>query len=128
MKKMRKGKLNYLWYEQLHKKYDLGLIYYVNKAYTLVFAAAVIIHLLLGWIKEASMLFCILFCISQALLVVLNIFSDIEYLINEFGTPFVILRQNKRKGLDSILFIPFSAGLIIMSGAAQVKMALDFYM
>ena len=116
MKKMRKGKLNQLWHEEFQKQYCLGVIYYINKLYTIFFSLSVVIHLLFGWTKIFGILFCILFCIANIFLIILDAFSNAQNLIEEFGTIFVFWGINKRKGIDSILFLPISSIMIAVAG------------
>ena len=127
MKKMRKGKLNHLWYEEFHKQYDFGAIYHINKLYTIFFVFAVGIHLLFGWMKIFSILFCVLFCIANGFLVILAGFAYAEYLIEEFGTVLVLFGVNQRKGIDSMLFFPVSTMMIIFSAVTAVKFMMDIY-
>ncbi len=127
IKKMRNGKLNRLWYEEFQKQYGLGVIYHINKLYTIFFSLSVMIHLLFGRTKIFAILFCILFCIANVFLIILDFFSNAQNLIEEFGTIFVFFGINKRKGIDSILFLPIFSIMIAMTGVVPVKVILEFF-
>ena len=49
IKKGKKGKRNYWWYEELNKQISLSWIYYVNKTFTLLFLFAIAFQVCLGW-------------------------------------------------------------------------------
>lgn len=52
--KALKGKRNFWWYEVAQREYSMGWIYILNKGFTILFAIAVIVHMVIGWIKSVS--------------------------------------------------------------------------
>ena len=46
-----KGYRNYWWYESIHKEAEIGWIYFLNKAFTVLVPLTIGLHLLLGWWK-----------------------------------------------------------------------------
>ena len=49
--KHMKGYRNYWWYESIHKEAEIGWIYFLNKAFTILFPLTFGLLLLLGWWK-----------------------------------------------------------------------------
>lgn len=124
---MRNKKLDQLWYTEQHKKYNLGYIYHINKMYTTLVAVATTVHIALGWHKVFALIFCFLFCVSSIFLTFLSVFANIEYLKSEFGSALIFVGINKRKGIDSILFIPCEVGMIFVAAYTQIKMMIDCF-
>ena len=109
-----KGKKNYWWYEALHKKVNLGFIYHLNKIFTALFALTFALTLLLGLIKEMSLLLCIIHVSLYTLSAIMMAFSRREENLDFHGTPIVIWRKSRNGGVDSVLL---DAGMVIMSFA-----------
>ena len=51
IKDLMKGRKNFWWYEEVHKQFSLGFIYWTNKVFTIGFAVTVPVHLLFGWLQ-----------------------------------------------------------------------------
>lgn len=104
-KKELKGVKNYWWYEALHKKYNLTIVYWCNKTFTLIFAVISVLSLLLGWWKGAHLITCILFCLLCAISCFMFGFSLIQWHLYEFGKKVPILYnksgRTKKWMLDS---------------------------
>ena len=109
-----KGKKNYWWYEALHKEVNLGFIYHLNKIFTALFALTFELTLLLGLIKEMSLLLCIIHVSLYTLSAIMMAFSRIQENLDFHGTPIVIWRKSRNGGVDSIIL---DAMMVIMSFA-----------
>jgi len=106
------GKRGRLWYETLHRQFGFLCIYRMNKLFTILFAAAFVTHLSLGWMKIPAVIFCVLYAAASILLILLDAFAYAETLKEEFGRIWVFFGINHRKGIDSILFIPVGSAMI----------------
>lgn len=121
LKKQPSGFRNRLWYESLHRQYGFPVLYLMNKLFTLLFAAAVLLHLTLGWMKIPALVFCILYSAATLLLILLDAFSYLETLRAEFGRIWVLFGINHRKGIDSVLFIPVSALMLLTANLTVIR-------
>lgn len=75
--KSMKGMRNYWWYENLHRTYDLNILFYLNKIFTIVFLCTVLIHLFIGWLTFISIIMSVLFCLECVIIIVMYIFLSI---------------------------------------------------
>lgn len=78
LRKLRKGKLNYLWYEELNKEYHLGALYIINKIFTIVYPAILVLSILVGWVRIMSIPIGFLSILVYLLLAIMSIFSRIQ--------------------------------------------------
>ena len=49
IKKSQKGLRNYWFYDEIHKKYNIGFLFYLNKIFILLFGPFLCLHIILGW-------------------------------------------------------------------------------
>lgn len=71
-----RGKRNYWWYEDLHRKHNLGILYYLNKIFTILYPLTAFAHLLIGWNPRAVHLISVLFifvCIISSVMWIVGI-------------------------------------------------------
>lgn len=102
--KHKKGKRNYWWYEELHREFGIGKIYYLNKIYTILFSVVLFLHLILGFFKITSLITCSLSIIIYILSAIMWLFANIQNNIEEHGTAFVLFARKINKGIDSSIF------------------------
>ena len=107
-----KGKKNYWWYEALHKEVNLGFIYHLNKTFTVLFMLTFALTLLLGLIKEMSLLLCSMHVLLYTLSAIMMAFSRIQENLDFHGTPIVIFARSSNGGVDSVIL---DVGMVIMS-------------
>lgn len=62
IKKYMKGYRNYWWYETLHKEYDIGILYHINKFHVLIVGISLVLHFALGWCTIFTPLISIFIC------------------------------------------------------------------
>ena len=48
---LMRGKKNFWWYQAIHEKYDLGILYLLNIVYTVLFLTVLGSMLLFGWVR-----------------------------------------------------------------------------
>lgn len=51
---LKKGTRNYWWYHSIQNIYGIGLSFYLNKLFTILYLGTVVMHLLLGWWRIVS--------------------------------------------------------------------------
>ena len=110
IKKAKEGKRNYWWYEELNQQIGLSWIYYVNKAYTLLFLFTVAFQMCLGW-------WSVLFSVTMVATVVL-LALDIPMYYLVFSTWHLVRTKAKKSSHLELLagfVLPISAcvGLIL---------------
>ena len=98
-----KGKKNYWWFEALHQEINLGFIYRLNKAFTVLFALTFALTLLTGLKKEMALLLCPMHVLFYAILAIMTIFSRTQENLDVHGTPIVIFARSRNGGVDCIL-------------------------
>ncbi|MBR6744177.1 MAG: hypothetical protein IKM00_03045 [Clostridia bacterium] len=99
-----KGKKNYWWYEALHKEVNLGFLYHLNKAFTVLFVLTFALTLLTGFKKEMSLMLCPLHIFVYMLSAVTTAFYRIQDNLDFHGKPFVIFGRSRNGGIDSVIF------------------------
>ena len=104
IRKSKKGKRNYWWYETLHREVGLGILYGMNKLYTLLFPAALALTLLTGYFRPMSIPICALVTAVSLLTAAMSVFVYAQHNKEEHGTYVVLLARNSRRGFDSVLF------------------------
>ena len=102
--KCKKGMRNFWWYEQLHKEYRMGWLYFLNKGFTLLYSAAFVLHLLLGWTGKTVIPFAVLFSLVCLLTAVMSVFSSVQGNKRTFGRIFVGIARTENGGIHCILF------------------------
>jgi hypothetical protein len=101
IKKSTKGMKNYWWYELLHQKYGFDKPYRLNKVFTVLFAAAFLMQLVLGWITILSIPMAALFCTCLLASIPANYFALTQYNLNEHGRKIVFFSPRKNgRGYD----------------------------
>lgn len=103
IEKYKKGKKNFWWYEKINEEYDLGLLYGINRLFTIVYPAALILHLLFGWIKLISIPVSFLLVLSGVLSALMSLFSSVQSNKEEHGRPIVLIARGRNDGIDSFL-------------------------
>jgi hypothetical protein len=127
IRKLKKGKKNFWWYQALHDEVGMGLLYPLNKGFTLVYALALGLSLVLGWWKPASVVLCglmILLCLSAGVMVA---FTLIWVNIEEHGRPIVFLAQRKNQGLDSVIIDVAAVLFCLIMGYAHILLTADLW-
>ena len=105
LKKMKVGKRNYWWYEALHAEVNMGILYTVNKLFTICWVFAVGLTLLTGMIRIMSIVIGVFCMVTYILTIVMLIFSTMQSNLDEFGIPFVLIaRRKETKRIHSSLF------------------------
>ena len=122
-----KGKKNYWWYEALHKKVNLGFIYHLNKAFTVLFVLTFALTLLTGLKKEMSLLLCPLHILFYTVSAITMLFSRIQENLDFHGTPFVIFARSSNGGVDSVIFDAVMIGMSFMPAYAVLLMTAEIW-
>jgi hypothetical protein len=123
--KLKKGKQNYWWYDALHKELNLGVLYPLNKGFTLLYMCTLALAVALAWCKPVSWVFCGLMAVLCLLSTAMSVFA--RYWGNKelYGKGFVLFAKNPRsRGYDSVIFdfagilfpIAMSYAYVLMTG------------
>ena len=127
IKKLQKGKKNYWWYEALHKEVNLGFIYHLNKAFTVLFVLTFALTLLTGLKKEMTLLLCPLHILFYTVSAITMLFSRIQENLDFHGTPFVIFARSSNGGVDSVIFDAVMIGMSFMPAYAVLLMTAEIW-
>lgn len=127
IKRLKKGKRNYWWYEGIHNECDMGLLYYLNKFLTIAYPVSLVMLLAFGWLKAAAPIIGIAYAVISLTTAIMSLFSSIQDNKDEFGVPFVILRFNKRKRLCSIILDLAVAAFPILAAYADLLLVSDIF-
>lgn len=111
IKKSKIGKKNFWWYEEINEKYYMGLLYHINRLFTIAYTVAFILHFLFGWIKIVSIPVSILLVFSSVLASLMSLFSSIQSNKKVHGQPFVLIARSQNDGIDSFVLDFFIAAL-----------------
>jgi len=122
-RRMTKGLKNYWWYEKLHEETGLGALYYLNKAFIILFVSVFTLTLLTGLIKEMSVIICPLQVTVYILTAIMALFSQIERNLQYYGTPIVIIAKTPNDGIDSVVFDIIMILFVLLMGYLNIKLA-----
>lgn len=89
--KLKKGMKNFWWYESLHHKYDIGILYHLNKLITVFYPLTFVIFLIIGWINELRIFTAILYISVYIVFAVTTFINITEYNKRSYGKPFILL-------------------------------------
>ncbi len=123
--KLMKGYRNFWWYEEIHAQYGMGILYRMNKCVTILYPLTLLLTLILGWLRVMAPVISTLYAAMSLLLAAMSIFFSVQNNIDEYGQLFVLLRKQKNKGIDSVVFDLFMAAFPLMAGWVHIKMMLD---
>ena len=127
IKRLKKGKRNYWWYEGIHNECDMGLLYHLNKFLTVAYPISLVMLLAFGWLKFAVPIIAVCYAVISLTTAGMSLFSSIQDNKDEFGVPFVILRFNKRKRLCSIVLDLAEAAFPILAAYADLVLVSDIF-
>ena len=126
-RKLTTGKKNYWWYESLHKEAKIGFLYYLNKAFTILFVSTFALTLFLGFKKEMSLILCPMNVLLYTLSAIMTAFSRIQDNLDFHGTPFVIFAKSNNGGIDSLVFDFFMVIFNFMPAYAVLLMTAEIW-
>jgi len=79
LNRLTKGIKNQWWYDAINKEYNMGIVYIVNKLFTISFVIGTALHILLGWWAPVVMPSAFLMCFTGMMLCILMLSVDIVY-------------------------------------------------
>ena len=129
IKKLMIGKRNFWWYENIHKEFNIGVFYYLNKVYTILFLFCFSLHLIFGLFRKVSLVICPLSVILYLLSAVLFEFSWIRLRIDQYGQPFILLRRDHTHNhkIDSSIFDLIMFGVFIAMIYTQIILTITLW-
>ena len=89
---LMRGKKNFWWYQAIHEKYGIGILYPLNIIFTVLFLMTFALMLLFGWLRVMNYVNAVLYTALAVLGMVLMIFGMTESNIAEYGKPWIMLR------------------------------------
>lgn len=125
--KLMKGNKNFWWYNAIHEKVDLGLIYYANKTLTILYPITVLLALTLGWIRFTTPVITFLYVIMCVLTAGMHVFSSVQNHKATYGKPIILLRRTPNKGFTSSFFELVPTAIILYAGYAHFLLMLDAF-
>ena len=122
-----KGSKNFWWYESLHKEVGLGLLYYVNKIFTILFASTLVLTLFLGFIKDMSLILCPMNVLLHVLNAFMILFATTRDNLDRYGKPFVFIAKRPNGGIDSFIFDIFLVIFCLMVAYVNILLFGDVW-
>lgn len=95
IKKLTKGKRNYWWFEAIHEKYGIGILYPLNKLLTVLLPFSIVFSLLFIWFSFGKYLCAVLNTVLMLCCLITYIYSSMQDNYINFGSYFVILGVSK---------------------------------
>ena len=114
IRKNKKGMNNYWWYEEIHKEHNLGVVYYLNKWFTVIFPVTFALAFFLGCFKPITYITAALFTILCVIMMVLIVFQGIIYSHVEDGSSSSDLRVIHHSIIARFLGPVFFAACIVL--------------
>lgn len=125
IKKLKKGTRNYWWYDAIHKRHNMGMLYHLNKFLTVVYLITLCLLILFGWIRILAPIISGLYAIISLLAATMSLFTSVQDHLDEYGVPLVVLRRSKTKRIDSIFFDIAFAAFPLLVAYAHIKMMIE---
>ncbi len=126
IKKSRKGKKNYWWYEAIHREAGMGGLYLLNKMFTISYPLAFLITVLAGWIPFVSIPICIISLPVYLLITVMLVFVRVQYNLARYGSSVVLLGKAENK-IDSVFFDLFIIVFSLLVVYAHLIVTFDLW-
>ena len=131
IRKLKKGKRNFWWYEDIHKELDIGFLYGLNRFFTVVYPLTFLLAVTLGWCRFMVPVITVLYALVGLSNGIMNLFSAIQSNMDNYGTPIVLLRRRRTPNrgftssvLDLVLALfPLVVSYAHISGALEVMQA-----
>lgn len=127
IKKLKKGKKNYWWYEAINEQYDMGLPYHLNKLLTISYPITLVLSILLGWLRPMAPLICGLYALLSLIVAGMSLFSSVQDNLDEYGVPVVLFRLSSTKRVDSIILDLAIAAFPLAAAYAHILATLGLY-
>lgn len=128
LKKLKVGKRNYWWYEAIHTEVNMGILYPINKLFTICWVCAFGLTLLTGMIRVMSIVIGIFCTATYILSIIMLVFSTVRSNLDEFGVAFVVFARRKtNKRIHSSLFDLLMVGFFVAMLYAHLIMICDLW-
>ena len=127
MNQMKKGKRNYWWYEEIHRNHGMGMLYHLNKTFTISYLLALMMTIVFGFFRVMSIPICVLSMIAYLSMTVMKVFTNVQNNIEEHGKIFVLLKKNSMGKVDSIWFDLLSVALILVIAYAHLIVTFNLW-
>lgn len=121
IKKMKRGKANYWWYQQLHQEVGMGIVYWLNKGYTLWYAGVLLLALTTGFLRPMATVVCFLSVPLYIAAAGMAFFTQLEDHWHEHGRPVVLWARDSHRGRDSSLLDLLMSVLILLLGYTHIR-------
>ena len=92
---LMRGKKNFWWYQAIHEKYGIGILYPLNIIFTVLFLMTLAMMLLFGWLRVMNYVNAVLYTATMLFGTVLGFFGMTENNIAQYGKPWIALRFEK---------------------------------
>ena len=105
IRKRKKGKRNFWWYEEIHREYGLGIWYPINRVFITLYPITLLLHAFLGVIKAESIPVFMMGSICLVLMAAMYTFHRIQNNKKEYGRSivlFAVVKRGKHSGVNSI--------------------------
>ena len=121
--KFTKGIKNFWWYQALHEEVNLGAIYYMNKAFTVLCPALFVLTLLTGYIKEMSLVLGPLHFLLHLMAAIMIFFAQMQDHLELYGKKIVLFKRAPVvKRVDSTILDILFVLVILATGYAILMM------
>ena len=120
IRKLKKGKRNFWWYEALHKEFNLGWLYSLNKIFTVGYLITLILSVTLGWCRFMAPVITVLYALVSLAVGVMSLFSSAQGNVENYGTPIVLLRRTRNRGFTSSVLDLMIAGFPLWVSYAHI--------
>ena len=127
--KLKKGGFfkNRLLYTEIHKKVNLGAIYYFNAVYVSLLLFNSALSLTFGFFKIFSPIICTLCVLMHLVAAVMSVFAKAQNNLEDHGKPIVLFARRSNGGIDCILFDLFALALPLVFAYGQILITGDLW-
>ncbi len=128
LRRQMRGAKNLWWYQSIHEENNLGVLYHLNKVFTLLYPVTLGLTLLLGFVRELTPAICTLQIALCAVTAVIALVSGVMDSLVTYGAPIVLFRIHPvTKRIDSFILDLFGALFFCAIGYSSIQLCLKIF-
>ena len=105
----------------------MGMIYHLNKTFTISYLLALMMTIVFGAFRVMSIPICILSMIAYLSMAIMSIFTNVQNNIENYGKIIVFLRKNSMGKIDSFILDILNVALIFVIAYAHLIGTCDLW-
>ena len=122
-----KGKQTFWWYKSLHLEYGFAGLYYLNKAFTIIYPITAMLLLLAAKSRTLSIIYCVMLAASDLMAAIMSFFADVQNNKGRVGAGFILFEIDERKKPHSTIFDIIICLFILCYGYIVIEITMSMW-